>query len=50
MAKLVWAVLSRLDNIALTGTDPSASQKYAAYGYLGAGTVVKVQYPAVTAR
>ena len=29
-------------------TDPAEADKFAAYGYLGAGTVVKVAYPAVT--
>jgi hypothetical protein len=40
------AVLSRLDNIASAGS-PSASEKYAAYGYFGASTMIKVEYPAV---
>jgi hypothetical protein len=44
----VGAALGRLDNIALTGTSPSASQKYASYMYLGAGTMVDANYPAVT--
>jgi YD repeat-containing protein len=41
----VGSVLSRLDNIAdnSSGTDP-----YVKYTYLGAGTVVKVEHPAVS--
>jgi len=42
----IGAVLSRLDNIASAGS-PSASEKYAAYGYFGASTMIKVEYPAV---
>jgi len=38
----VGAVLSRLDNIA-----PVSGDHYAAYTYLGASTVIKVEYPAV---
>jgi len=40
----VGAALGRLDNTASAGS-PNASQKYASYMYLGAGTVVKVAYP-----
>jgi RHS repeat-associated protein len=40
------AALSRLDNIASCNT-PCSSQKFVAYTYLGAGTIVKVEHPAV---
>ena len=43
----VGAALSRLENIAAAGS-PTASQKYASYMYLGAGTMVDANYPAVT--
>ncbi len=43
----VGTPLSRLDNIASAGS-PTASQKFAAYTYLGASTLIKVEYPAVT--
>jgi len=43
----VGAPMSRLDNIASAGS-PTASQKYASYMYLGAGTMVDANYPAVT--
>ena len=39
------AVLSRLDNIA---ADSSGNSKFAAYTYLGAGTISKVEHPGVT--
>ena len=39
--------LSRLDNVASTGTDPGAADQFAAYTYLGAGTIVRVAHPAV---
>jgi hypothetical protein len=39
--------LSRLANTA-SAASPSDAQKFAAYTYLGAGTVVEVKYPAVT--
>ncbi len=42
----VGAPLSRLDNIA--DDDDSPTDTYAEYEYLGASTVVKVEYPAVT--
>jgi hypothetical protein len=45
----IGAALVRLDNIASDNTDPAEADKFAAYGYLGAGTVVKVAYPAVPA-
>jgi len=44
----IGAALVRLDNIASDNTEPAEADKFAAYGYLGAGTVVKVAYPAVT--
>jgi hypothetical protein len=44
----IGAALGRLDNIASVQNTTTDSQKFAAYGYLGAGTVVKVAYPAVT--
>ncbi|MEI7836470.1 MAG: RHS repeat-associated core domain-containing protein, partial [Planctomycetota bacterium] len=42
----IGAVLSRLDNIAHVAS-PDDSTKYSAYTYLGASTVVQLQYPAV---
>jgi hypothetical protein len=39
------AMLSRLDNIA---DDSSGTTKYAQYTYLGSGSIVKVDHPAVT--
>ncbi|MCY2926350.1 MAG: hypothetical protein NT031_13085 [Planctomycetota bacterium] len=39
--------MGRVDNIASTGPSPTAADKFSAYTYLGAGTVVQVQYPAV---
>ena len=44
----IGGALVRLDNIASDNTEPAEADKFAAYGYLGAGTVVKVAYPAVT--
>ena len=38
-------MLSRLDNIA---ADSSGNSKFAAYTYLGAGTISKVEHPGVT--
>ena len=43
----VGAPMSRLDNIA-SADEPSDSQKFAAYSYLGASTLIKVEYPDVT--
>jgi len=43
----VGAALGRLENIAAAGS-PTASQKYASYMYLGAGTMVDANYPALT--
>ncbi|MCY2926390.1 MAG: hypothetical protein NT031_13310 [Planctomycetota bacterium] len=39
--------MGRVDNIASTGPSPSAVEKFSSYNYLGAGTVVQTQYPAV---
>ena len=41
----VGSVLSRLDHFA---DDSSGTTKYALYTYLGAGTIVRVEHPAVT--
>jgi len=43
----VGAALGRLENIASAGS-PTTSQKYASYMFLGAGTMVDANYPAVT--
>ncbi len=43
----IGLALSRLDNIASDGT-PDPDEKYAAYTYLGAGTIVNVAHPGVT--
>ena len=43
----IGLALSRLDNIA-SDPDPDPNEKYAAYTYLGTGTIVKVEHPGVT--
>ena len=43
-AGTVGGVLSRLDNIASSAA-PTGQQKYVAYTYLGAGTIVQVDHP-----
>jgi len=44
----VGAALGRLDNIASVQNTSTASEKFVAYSYFGASTVLKVAYPAVT--
>ena len=44
----VGAALGRLDNIASVQNTNTASEKFVAYSYFGASTVLKVAYPAVT--
>ena len=43
----IGGVLSRLENLASTGTSPTAAQKYEQYVYMAAGTLRQVQHPAV---
>jgi hypothetical protein len=40
--------MSRLDNLAQVEDATQDSDKFAAYTYLGAGTIVEVLHPAVT--
>lgn len=47
MLQGIAAALGRLDNIASTGS-PNPVDKFAAYEYMVASTLLKVDYPAVT--